>query len=1328
MKHPLSLLISFLLFVNSIQSQNNTSNYWRLWYPEVNLGLTSDAPQGAFAVRATENELGVIVGNATLDNCNSYTIGNDRRGYVYYDNNANGGASKLLRIIDPGTNTVVNSIDYSTATPTVSALHTVNSFYISATNKHYLVLSGIGVSSATPDAAIYIYDVTDIMAPSFVKSISIPNLISFNGAAVTPRITGLVLQQSTYTSASITMYMSLDNLKRSAAVAVNPPTNTIFPGVFAKITDPLNAAPGVDAYDAMYSTTDYFGAATTGSFGPHQLAVDETNNILYLSTERNKKILAFDISGATPTATNIIYTVSTAANGGSTLYPNLGYHGIYVSIDGTTIYTGRSGTMQAGTDRALKFTRQTVAGTYTEDASKELSATTDVLVKGVNLTPDEQYLYAITYSNPAKIFLLDKTTLDTIAVQNPATATTASFFRLDPHSYAYTLHDYGDAPATYGVAAHHLVNQDYIQDRLRIGATIDGDTLAVQTTTCNGDDGSQTPKANDEDGLSAAMKAALPGLWNGQTGTYAINSITVKNTTANAATLIGWIDFDHNGTFDADEAASIAVPINTTSVNLLWTIPSDVTSGPVYIRLRLSTDGSLTTSAATTVLFDGEAEDHYIPTIPVSGNIFNDVNGNTILSGESNISTLTLYAYIIKNGVIVDSAHVLADGTYSFTNAAQNMSTATIVLATNSLAPGTSAASITNITTNPPAGWVYTGESSGGATGGTDGVLSISLATSAITQQNFGLQRLPESAVNLQPTVGNPGGFNSNAVPAGAFQTNNVGATPNTQDYDGGTVTSMRITAFPSNANSITINGTVYTNGGTCPPATSCTVWPGAGVTVPYTNGTGPTQAISVDPVEGNVDVIIPFAAIDNAGKEDATPGSVTVPFRTITLSGTVWNDANGNLIQNGAEAVVNGTNTGGGVVTGAVLYANLIDAGGNVIATAPVASDGTYSFPNVPQSSTGLVVQLSQNQGTIGLAKPATALPTGWVTTGENKNGQGGPADATANGEIPVTTITTNITAQNFGIERTPTSPNQSYTIAQPAINTLQTLNGTGAPNSPGPLNGTDPEDGTLGTGNTFNIVSVAGLNGNKLFYNGVEITGPVSIPSYNPALLQVQYTALASTSLSFTFNSADAAGKLSNTASYTINWLAPLPLQRLEVSVDLKGTTVVVNWLTENELNVTKFIVERSTDNRIFTAVAEKPGAGNNSALNNFYNSSDDITALMSSTVIYYRIKVIDNDGKIGISKTVVVRIGAIDGIKIWPNPFIENIVVVINSDITQQVKVHLFDSKGSIVASAVYSLVKGNNQVNFKELIKLPKGSYLLTITDKKGKSIISKIMTK
>jgi len=55
------------------------------------------------------------------------------------------------------------------------------------------------------------------------------------------------------------------------------------------------------------------------------------------------------------------------------------------------------------------------------------------------------------------------------------------------------------------------------------------------------------------------------------------------------------------------------------------------------------------------------------------------------------------------------------------------------------------------------------------------------------------------------------------------------------------TVSNIRITAFPSNATTITINGTQYTAGN----------FPGGGVTV-STNASGnPAPAILVDPVDG---------------------------------------------------------------------------------------------------------------------------------------------------------------------------------------------------------------------------------------------------------------------------------------------------------------------------------------------------------------------------------------------------------------------------------------------------------------------------------------------
>jgi hypothetical protein len=742
-------------------------------------------------------------------------------------------------------------------------------------------------------------------------------------------------------------------------------------------------------------------------------------------------------------------------------------------------------------------------------------------------------------------------------------------------------------------------------------------------------------------------------------------------------------------------------------------------------------------------------------TITLAGTVWNDLDGNlsqngaeTVINGTNAgggiLTGAVLYANLIDpGGNVIATVPVSSTGTYSFPNVPQSTSGLTVQLSTNQGTVG-----VAKPATALPAGWASTGENKNGQGGAADATanaeIPVTTAAANITLQNFGIQQLPESAVNLQPAGGNPGGFNSQAVPAGAFQTNNVGATPNTQDYNGGTVTNMRITSFPTNANSITINGTVYTNGGTCPPATTCTAWPGGGVTVPYTSGTGPAQAISVDPVDGNVDVVIPFAAVDNAGKEDPTPGSVTIPFRTITLSGTVWNDLDGNLSQNGAETVINGTNAGGGILTGAVLYANLIDPGGNVIATVPVSSTGTYSFPNVPQSTSGLTVQLSTNQGTVGVAKPATALPAGWVTTGENKNGQGGAADGTANGEIPVTTAAANITLQNFGIQQVPESavnmqagqlnPGGTISVTVPAA-AFQTSNVGANPNTQ------DYNGGTVGSiritafpanANTITINGIIYINGGTCpgtctpwpgagvtipYTNGV---GPAQVISVDPIDGFVDVI--------IPFAAIDNAGKEDPTpGSVTVPFSSVLPLGQFSVTASLNGTAATVNWTTVNEINTAKFIVERSSDNRTFTAVGEKPAAGTYAGTS-YYSLVNDAAALVQNNVVYYRVKAVDIDGKYSYSNVVVVRLGIVKGVKVWPNPFTSKITIAITTDKATTVQVKITDNAGRVVMKNNYAAVRGSNQFNLGALQQLAKGVYHIEVSDREGNTRITEKLIK
>ena len=135
-------------------------------------------------------------------------------------------------------------------------------------------------------------------------------------------------------------------------------------------------------------------------------------------------------------------------------------------------------------------------------------------------------------------------------------------------------------------------------------------------------------------------------------------------------------------------------------------------------------------------------------------------------------------------------------------------------------------------------------------------------------------------------------------------------------------------------------------------------------------------------------------------------------------ISATAENVGNGN-------ATIDGTPTN--IATGA-LTAYLTNAAGTVIASSPVAANGTYSFANVANGTYNVV--LSSTAGVVaGSPAPAASLPTGWNNTGE---GLGTTPDGTANGTTPVTVAGASITNVNFGIQQAPLAQNNTAPNAQ--------------------------------------------------------------------------------------------------------------------------------------------------------------------------------------------------------------------------------------------------------------------------------------------------------
>jgi hypothetical protein len=436
-----------------------------------------------------------------------------------------------------------------------------------------------------------------------------------------------------------------------------------------------------------------------------------------------------------------------------------------------------------------------------------------------------------------------------------------------------------------------------------------------------------------------------------------------------------------------------------------------------------------------------------------------------------------------------------------------------------------------------------------------------------------------------------------------------------------------------------------------------------------------------------------------------------------ISISGKVWDDANGDVIDNGAgEPETNISNQ---------LYVNLLNASGDVVATVPVAPDGTYSFTDITPG-TNYSIQLTSVQGTVGQPAPAVLLPSGWVNTGETR---GGIIDAGTAGVIDSRYYGfVNVINLDFGIEQTPSADDYSTNIDQPSIGQFITLDG-GA--NPPVLSGSDPEDCNAGCTLPGNTVIIETVPANAdLYYNGSLVTAGQQISNFNPTLLQVQITAATAGALStsFTYSFLDSAGqKDPSPATYTLTWLVPLPVTGLSARANLDGGNVTVMWQTLTELNTKNFVVERSIDNRNFMPVGNPVAAAGNSNSLRKYQLTDNIGRITG--VIFYRVKMIDADGKTAYSNTVPVRLRETNGITVWPNPFSHMVVVSIQSQEPARLLTSVTDVTGKTVAVSAFTVTAGASQFTINNLEALANGVYILTVVNEKtSERIVQKLVKK
>lgn len=166
-------------------------------------------------------------------------------------------------------------------------------------------------------------------------------------------------------------------------------------------------------------------------------------------------------------------------------------------------------------------------------------------------------------------------------------------------------------------------------------------------------------------------------------------------------------------------------------------------------------------------------------------------------------------------------------------------------------------------------------------------------------------------------------------------------------------------------------------------------------------------------------------------------------------------------------------------------------------------------------------------------------------------------------------------------------------------------------------------------------------------------------------------------------------------------------LPISLLNFDALVRSTSVQLTWNTATESNSDHFDVERSTDGINFSSIG-KVGAAGNSTNTKEYAYNDDQAYTLGETQLYYRLQLVDKDGKKAYSKIVsVTLIISPVTFKVFPNPVHDFLTITYSS--SEKSSLSILDITGKqVYGSALEANNNGTHKVNVSNL---PAGTYII-----------------
>jgi len=157
------------------------------------------------------------------------------------------------------------------------------------------------------------------------------------------------------------------------------------------------------------------------------------------------------------------------------------------------------------------------------------------------------------------------------------------------------------------------------------------------------------------------------------------------------------------------------------------------------------------------------------------------------------------------------------------------------------------------------------------------------------------------------------------------------------------------------------------------------------------------------------------------------------------------------------------------------------------------------------------------------------------------------------------------------------------------------------------------------------------------------------------------------------------------------TISKITPdivMPVTLLDFSGTLQNSVANLQWQTATEAGFSHFELQSSIDSKTYMTVANIAAKGN--------NSSYADTLVQTTTITYYRLKMVDIDGHSVYSNTLALsQTNEVAGVVLYPNPSNTNI----NIKVATAGSLSIYDASGKLVINKMVQV--GVNTVNVSNL---------------------------